>query len=237
MKKSILEFKNKHQGKDIWIIASGSSLDYVDPLFFENKITIGINQSYNRFKNCVYYLRKEFLWLDKAIDYIKNNCPDSKLVVSDFDCGNRTGNKTIKNEIETDLDYWFFNHNNNNESEFENDLIRLLDNSNKENDDMVLASNSTILSGIYFAYYIGAKNIILCGADCGTLDGKFNYTDYYKGLEDNEEEVKRSYKNWLRKIEQQTKFLRDEFKKRGVNIYSLNPFINIGLEGHIYQKV
>ena len=38
MNKSIKELKNIHKGKDIWVLLAGSSMDYVNKSFFENKI-------------------------------------------------------------------------------------------------------------------------------------------------------------------------------------------------------
>ena len=38
--KSIKELKDIHTGQDIWIIGAGSSMDFVDPSFFDNKICI-----------------------------------------------------------------------------------------------------------------------------------------------------------------------------------------------------
>ena len=41
--------KDIHKHRDIYVIASGASMDYVDPSFFEGKITIDkcYYQSYN----------------------------------------------------------------------------------------------------------------------------------------------------------------------------------------------
>ena len=38
--KSIIELKNKHQGDDIYILASGKSVDFFNEDFFDNKIVI-----------------------------------------------------------------------------------------------------------------------------------------------------------------------------------------------------
>ena len=46
----LIDFKNKHKDSDIYIIASGKSLDFIEPNFFNNKITIGINQVYKKSK-------------------------------------------------------------------------------------------------------------------------------------------------------------------------------------------
>ena len=41
------EYKNFHQGADIYVIGSGTSTELIHPSFFENKITIGVNQVYS----------------------------------------------------------------------------------------------------------------------------------------------------------------------------------------------
>ena len=88
---------------------------------------------------------------------------------------------------------------------------------------------------IHIAAYLGAKNIILCGHDCGTLDGNLYYDGYI-------EKDWISAGNWsginefMSKIELQSQkvrqFLMDKYD---CNIHSLNPFLNLGLEGHKYE--
>jgi hypothetical protein len=46
--KSVVELKNKHEGEDIYILASGKSVDFFNEDFFENKIVIGVNQAYKK---------------------------------------------------------------------------------------------------------------------------------------------------------------------------------------------
>ena len=41
----IKELKDVHNGQDIWIIGAGSSMDFVDPSFFDNKICISVHTS------------------------------------------------------------------------------------------------------------------------------------------------------------------------------------------------
>ena len=55
--KSLADFKNIHKGKDIYVIGSGKSCDFISRDFFDNKITIGINQVYYRY-DTNYYVRK-----------------------------------------------------------------------------------------------------------------------------------------------------------------------------------
>ena len=72
MKSKMRGFKNIHPNSDIYIIASGKSLDFLDKSFFDNKITIGINQSY---KYCLpkYLVRKEHKFIDDVLKDTKKS--------------------------------------------------------------------------------------------------------------------------------------------------------------------
>ena len=85
------------------------------------------------------------------------------------------------------------------------------------------------------AAYMGAKNIIICGHDCGIIDGQSTIDGYYKEIapaQGNED----GYKRWLGMIENHTTFVCEHLQiEYNCNIHSLNPFINLNLEGHKYQ--
>lgn len=68
----INNYLDLHKNKDIYVIGSGNSCDYIDPSFFNNKITIGINHVYKKF-NCTYYIRKENQFLEEIINSIDKN--------------------------------------------------------------------------------------------------------------------------------------------------------------------
>jgi hypothetical protein len=76
---------------------------------------------------------------------------------------------------------------------------------------------------MHFAQYLGARHIILAGADCGTLDDASNFTGYAPG--DNPMNV---WESSLRDVANQ---LRSE----GVSVMSLNPFVNFAIEGHKFR--
>ena len=69
--KRLEEFKNKHKNADIYVLASGKSVDFVDNSFFENKIIIGTNQVYKKYK-CNYLVRKESNFIQNIIQENKN---------------------------------------------------------------------------------------------------------------------------------------------------------------------
>lgn len=78
------DYKNIHTGEDIYIIASGKSLDFLDKSFFENKITIGVNQSY-KYIEPQYLVRKEHKFIDLILEETSEHV---KHFISLGDCGN-----------------------------------------------------------------------------------------------------------------------------------------------------
>jgi hypothetical protein len=66
------KFKNKYLNKDIYIIGSGKSIDFIDKSFFDNKITIGINQVY-KYIEPTYLVRKEHKFIDMILKETSNN--------------------------------------------------------------------------------------------------------------------------------------------------------------------
>jgi len=216
------QYKNIHKNEDIYVIASGKSCDFIDPTFFDNKITIGINQVYKRFK-CNYYVRKEH----KLFNEVLKNIGDSKLFISLFDCGSNI--KKFKMSIALKSKRIIvYNHDKNNCKY--NGIPK---------DNKLVVSYSTITTGIHLAAYMGAKNIILVGHDSGTLDNEVNFKGYHtessykiawnKGVS--------QYTEWVKKVDNQTIELKKDLKKLyNINVYSLNPFINFNLENHVYKK-
>jgi hypothetical protein len=79
---------------------------------------------------------------------------------------------------------------------------------------------------MHLAAWLGASSIVLVGADCGVLDGKERIEGYPQG--DNPWSIYNHHhklmKDWLA-------------DKYGVGVYSLNPFINLNLEGHRFEGV
>lgn len=212
MKREIRELKNIHKGQDIWIIAAGPSMDFVDPSFFEGKITMGVNKVYVKFK-CDYLVRKENEGIKQAHEV------GSKLIVSQWNHGVKH-----RKQNEVDGEYWYFKHLSNKQTDIDLSIVGT---------DTIIVSWSTITSAIHIAAYMGARNIILCGHDCGALDGKNNFNEYHSNFPVKKNEW---YSNWLKEIEDQTICVRDKMKEvYGCNIYSLNPFASLNLEGHKFE--
>ena len=224
---SLTKYKNKHKESDIYILASGKSIDFLPKSFLDNKIIIGVNQSY-KFYVPQYLVRKECKYIDKVI----KDCPNSIHFISKGDCG---GNNN-KN-IEFLAKHQFFQN--------KSKIVIYNHMGNKHNittlppNDHLVVSYSTITTAIHLAAYMGAKNIILIGHDCGVIDNEPNFKGYhtqstYKIVHKN---GKSDYIKWLNKIEGHTITLKKLLKQNyNSNVLSINPFINGWLEGHILKR-
>lgn len=209
-RKSITELKNCHIGADIWVIAAAASMNYVQPDFFKNKITIGVNDVFLKFP-CTYLVRKEAAGATEAN---KSGIP---LIISEYDCGNRN------TSINYAKDAWYFDHVNNGCTTMDLSVVGT---------DKIVVSYSTITSAIHIAAYMGAANIMICGHDGGMLDGQMTYKGYYS----ENPTYSTWYRGWVQQIMQQSVDLRNRLiEVYGCQIYSLNPFIGFGLEGHKFE--
>lgn len=220
MIRKIIELKNSQPGKDIYIIASGASLNHIDPNFFNNKITIGVNQAYRKFK-CDYIVRKEGSHLRESIQ------TGAKVVCSLWDSGGIYRGKRKKNtDGFENLNFYVFEHLENKHTSIDFSVLQT---------DKLIVSYSTITSAIHFAAYLGAKNIILVGHDCGLINNKHTFDNYYSDISETPWKNWDQYKKWLGEIENQTIQVKKEISnKYKCNIYSLNPFINYNLEGNTF---
>ena len=222
--KKLEELKDKHKGEDIWGICAGSSMNYISSDFFENKLVIGQNDVFKHY-HCDYVLMKDCMEeprFPRAIQ--KLNSINIPLIFCEYFQGHYS---KPKNTPQHDNAY-VFKHNKRVKT-FEEELSGL-------SDEEIIVSRSSVTSLIHVAAYMGAKNIILVGHDCGRLDGDLYYDGYT-------EQDWISAGNWvdadkfMGELEVQTQAVRAFLKQKyDCNIHSLNPFLNFGLEGHIYEK-
>ena len=217
--KMIDALRNKFKGKDIYVLASGSSMNYISKDFFDNKITVGINRVCNFFK-CDFTVTKDGEGFDSILknSINKNNI----LVISKFRYGTRPSlNRVIDNA------FYFDHFDKPNEQPQTEKISKSL--------NKLIVSHSTITSGIHFAAFLGAKNIIICGHDGGTINGESTIKEYYKYLKPHQRTMPR-YNDWLRSIKAHTKDVCGKLKQEyGCNIYTINPFLFLDLEGNIYK--
>ena len=191
MNKNITDLKNKHKDEDIWIILAGSSMDYINTDFFNNKITIGQNQVYKHYP-CNYVVMKDCMEeprFPRSIEELDRL--EKTLIYCEYYKGYSTNQKNVV--------------------------------------------KSTVTSLMHIAAYMGAKNIILCGHDCGKLNGNL----YYEGYMEKDwvsAENWSGINSWMGSLQKQTQLVRKYLMENyNCNIHSLNPFLNFGLEGNRYE--
>jgi len=212
--KSIIELKGHHINHDLYVVATGPSGHFIDQSFFNNKISIGVNEAWIYFSNLDYLVRKESA---RGLAALKSGIP---LITSKYNAGSyRAG----LNAYDGQFDYYVFDHQDN--------LLKDI-NFREIKTDQIVVSYSTITSAMHVAAYMGAANIILVGHDCGLVDGMQRLPGLPGALGGDQ-----FHRKFLQQIEPQTLAVRAWLKDRyGCNIYSLNPWINFGLEGHIYER-
>ncbi len=211
--------KHKHSNEDIYVIGSGPTLNHIAPSFFVNKIVICVNHTINHISTAraLYLVAKE---PTKAMQQAAAN-KNATIVM----CKHHSG--VAKNPL--------------NEKFYPDRTVIFAAKPNvvQKKDQMgaLERSSSTIVSGIHLAAYMGAKNIILVGHDCGTIDKEVHVAGYSK--EKAVTKSKGAYGKWMKKnkVEMKTLKIKEALKKHyDINVYSLNPFINFGLEGHRYER-
>ena len=240
--RDIAKLKNIHRGKDIWIVGSGPTLNYVDKKFFDNKITLGINHIYKWF-SCDYVVCKDFAETDRYTEVWKDLIPGTdynpdgkiKLLLSEY-CAGQYAAPHNSEYVEPRSNFHMFTHNDNSAAGTRNpDYSLKLDFIDKKS-QTIICLKSTLTTAMHLAAYMGAENIIISGCDNGEIDGNLYVKGYVQSHWKTGGNWPRSKINgWLAGIVEINVTVRDKIiKEYGCNIYSLNPFINLDLENHEY---
>ncbi|MCP4887261.1 MAG: hypothetical protein GY904_11695 [Planctomycetaceae bacterium] len=215
--RDICEFKDIHAGSDVWVIASGPSMNFVDPSFFTNKISVGVNRVNSKF-DCDYIVAKDGRGFDELVKHRKR----AKFILSKWESGNPGGKL---NQIPND--HWIFDHPAKPNEKPDISVI---------GSEQIVVSHSTITSALHIAAFMGAENIIMCGHDCGAINGHNSMFDYYQEIAP-QQGTDLAYFRWLSRIEDHTIQVRESLKSvYGVSIHSLNPFVNFNLEGNQFES-
>jgi len=212
--KSIKMLKKRWPDSDIYVLGSGPSMNYLKPSFFDGKITVGINRIW-KFFPCSYVVIHHGELGQEIID------AGLRLVVSKYYYG-----YPDKPENKYKGAYYQYNHK-------EQGLMQI-DYSVLDSDDSLVIGGTTAIDAISFAYFLGGKNIILCGIDGGMINNEINMRGYhnYKKPGWFDYQVRTAGRTNL-----MVKEFADILRSRGIGVYSINPFINFSLEGNKYNNL
>lgn len=107
-------------------------------------------------------------------------------------------------------------------------------------DDTLVIGSNTVTSALDFAGRIlGAKFVLLCGVDGGSIDGEWNYVGYNGGVPCVRVEQRTTNGTGIPHVKAQPTLLQQVvagLRRYGVGVGSVNPFFDLGLEGHRFAR-
>ena len=255
-------FRNLHRGEDVYVVASGKSFDFLEHDFFDGRVVIGVNQVYRRLPMVPYLVRKEEIATTKMRRMLRE-LPNTTHFVGRGSRGNDLWDnaKVVFDNFSDNERVVLFDHPPSWTS-FSIAHRRVLPPASSAK---LIISGSTLGTAIHLAAYMGARRIFLVGHDCGTIDGQASFANYHdeaslglvwnntaavdgqSGFGGDSHDYKKwltdRYTNWLTggwggvNIENDTLALKSLLREQyGVSLHSINPFINFGLEGHVYAR-
>lgn len=224
MVRNIAELRGRHRAETVWLIASGSSLSFVPQGFFAGKITIAVNETFRDWP-ATYAFAHHREPAQEALD------AGLTVVASEYArCDRADGPNALIGDW-----YRYFHPQ-------QPDTLRMeMWPLEQDLSDTLVVGSNTVTSAMDFAGRIlGAAALILCGVDSGSVDGRWNYEGYNHGGPD------------LNTLEQQTRggtglphvraqvpliaTVARALRARGVFVGSLNPFLDLGMEGHVFAR-
>jgi hypothetical protein len=206
--------KDKHPGFTIWVLGSGPSLNYIDGSFFDDKTIVSTNFS----------ARALGVRPDYAFSHYHSVAAD---LLNDSGCV-----VTIEHDTVT-FKPW---------GGYETEELVLAPTpydrppgsswdpltSHTPAPGQIAYGSSSLHGAMHLAAHLGASYIMLVGADCGFIDDADNVDKYPKGIV--------AYPHAL--YNKHHKLMKDYLEANyPVKIHSLNPFINLNLEGHTFKGV
>ena len=199
---------------DIYVIGSGSSLSYINRSFFDGKVTIGINLVY-RFIKVMYGISIHTSLIPEMIAVgVTGVSPEWDMGVYGRERAKMTGEVVFKHKNNTQYVY----------DERHTGYLDI-DCSDFDNPESLVVGTGTT-SAIHLAYRLGATNIILCGIDGCTIDGKTNIKGYWHTPTE---------KAHLEDSQPQLDLICNLIRSKGIGVYSINPFNNFRNENHTIE--
>jgi hypothetical protein len=205
---SLESLHNVWQGQTVYVLGSGPSLNFLDKTFFDDKNCVAINYVGHEFG-----LKKFTSFTHYGDDalFMADHYPHLDVVVREWHLGKRV------TEILPNMHVVPCENVDPPGESFDPESWGGLG---------LVFGSSSIHGGMHLAAYMGAKHVVLVGADCGTIDGNNRFNGYPEG-----DTPWTLYEKHLRMMKE---WLQVNFN---CSVYSLNPFVNFNLEGHKFVGV
>ena len=213
-------FKNWHEGKDIYVLGSGATLSHINPSFFADKVVVATNyvaERLNLYDNCDWLYTHGHYHAEMLV--LAQKYPQWFFAPQgDRGYAGQPPAGAPKNII-------FYEHK-------PTDYNFEPDEAWPDSPNALIVGSTSIHGSMHLAAHLGASTIILVGVDCGILDGETNHAGHQLG-----DLGGTSAEDWLSRWEIHLRKMKQKLKKEypGLGIYSLNPFLNLNLEGHRWE--
>lgn len=195
----------------IYIVGSGKTMDYIRPDFFWDKVIIGVNYS-------AVNLPCEFAY------HVSNHHDDANNIAT-----MQPGHAVITSEVEqvppTDTTNVTVTAPNVIKVPTTDQRYAAFDPETDWADDRLMLGPSSATLAMSLAYWLGAQSIVLCGVDCGAIDGAGRFEGYQVP------DGQLVYGAWQKALDDMANAIR----ARGVGVYSMNPWTTLALEGHRFN--
>jgi len=209
----LADFIGKHDGETAFVIGSGRSLDFYDASFFVDKLLIGINYGWAVKLPRVDYMVTKYH--ETAREWVGSNRVGTVVVTKGLR-GHRNAEKIQDDRM------LIVDHNENQVEAW----------SGEWPENGLVATHSTITTGMHLAAVLGVRSIVMVGADCGLFDGDTNLPGYY-GPEVDTSKQRSFFPSFDRQNNIAAGILRERYN---VNVVSLLPFVTPNMEGHRFQS-
>lgn len=209
------DLRDTHKGETVWVLGSGPSLNYIEPAFFDDRVCVTVN-----FVGKTYGLKSFYAYSNYHASLVDNI----------FGEGLRAGVMLARDTLT--------------QKEWPGDVPKNVALSEATSyfppgaswdpyampppPGQIVYGSSSIHGATHLAAHLGARHIILVGNDCGHIDAEQNMKDYPIPTQ------VYSFKVWNAHSIVLKRWLQENY---GVSVHSLNPFINLNLEGHTFTGV
>ena len=212
---NLSDLQNLHKGETVWVLGSGPSLNFLHPAFFSDKTCVTANYVGRIFGLQSFYTYSNYHFDDAVAEFGEGVIAAVTLERDTLTQKPWPGEVPDNVALSSAYNY--------NPPGSAWDPYKM-----PPPDGQLVYGSSSIHGAIHLAAHLGAASIIIVGHDAGFIDDVSNVENYPAPTQTF------SFGVWNR----HTVILKQWLKERyGVNIYSLNPFINLNLEGHTFKGV
>jgi hypothetical protein len=207
----LVALEGKHDGETAFVIGSGKTLDYYDPAFFEDKLTIGVNHGWSLRLDRVDYMVTKYHPIAKA--WVESERVGTMVVTRGLRGHRNLAPLTDERMIVVD-------HNENTVERWDGDWP----------DEGLVATHSSITTAMHLSAVLGARSLVMVAADCGTLDDDTNSEGHVNERAHASEDVwRKKFESFDRQNEKVANILRQRYE---VAVMSMLPFVTPNMEGH-----